>query len=121
MKTGSSILVGLGASIFTIWIVAYQMENGDINAMSMYFVVFLVPITLLILLNGLLLKIASRVERISYQRVLTLIPILICCILIFGEDLNLSFIDGSISFIGIVGIVGIGLTNIIWNIKLQKN
>lgn len=120
MKTGYSILVGLSASIFTIWIVAYHIENGDINAVSMYLVVFLVPIIVLNLFNGLFLEIASRLKRINYQRVLTVIPIIICCLLIFGIDLNLSFIDGSVAFIGIVGIVGIGLTNIIWNAKLQK-
>lgn len=121
METGNYILVGLIASIITILIVTFITEKKDINAMSMYLIVYLVPTIILNVLNGLLLKIATKLKRIKYQRILTLIPIVICFILIFGKELKLLFIDGSISSIGLIGLVGIGLTNVIWNINLQKN
>ena len=121
MKTSAAILFGIAISLLTLGISAFQNEKGDINAISMYFVVFLIPILLLNLLNGLILKIASKQRRLIYKRALSIFPFLICISLILSQNLKLSFIDGSISFLGIIGAFTIGLVNLIWNLKLPKS
>jgi hypothetical protein len=37
MKTGILILIGIILSLMGIWIIAYNNESGDSNAISMYF------------------------------------------------------------------------------------
>ena len=121
MSPSSVILIGLFLSILTIWIVAYNMENGDINAMSMYFVVFLFPAILLVLANGLLINTIQKFDRIKLKRILSMAPIPVMLILALGEEIKIPYLDGSVSFVGIIGLVSIGLTNLIWNVKLSSN
>lgn len=120
MKTRAAISFGIAISLLILGISAFQNEKGDINAMSIYFVVFLIPIFILNLINGLILKIASKQRRLIYKRIVSIFPFLICIILISLQNLKLSFIDGNISFLGIIGALTIGLVNLIWNLKLPK-
>lgn len=118
MATSKVIAMCIVISIFTIWIAAYNIENGDINAMSMYFVVFLFPALIICLANGLLINTAKKLDSKKLKRISSLAPLPLFTIVAFADDLNLSFLDGSIAFIGLIGLVSVGITNIIWNLRL---
>jgi len=120
MKTTHAILLGSILLCFGLYITAYRIEDGNGSAIGMYFVVFLIPALLLALLNGLLLHSAKKMKKISLARLLSMVPVLLLLILTILEEARLSILDGDLSFIGGLGLVAIGLTNVIWNIKLTK-
>jgi len=118
MSTSKVIAMCSVISIFTIWITAYNLENGDVNAMSMYFVVFLFPALIISLGNGLLINTAKKLDSKKLKRIISLAPLPLFTIVAFADDLNLPFLDGSIAFVALIGLVSVGITNIIWNIRL---
>jgi hypothetical protein len=121
MKISSAIVTGLILSLMTLWIISYHKEHGDINAVSMYLVVFLIPTVVLVLLNGLTLELAKRAKTILIKRIISSIPFLICLTIALIGELRIPQLDGSIAFIGLISAISIGVTNITWNIKLRTN
>lgn len=121
MKTSNAIITGLVLSIITLWIIAYYIEHGDINAISMYLVVFLIPTVLLAILNGLALELANRAKTILIKRIISSIPFLICLTIALIGELRIPQLDGNIAFIGLIGAISLGVTNITWNFKLRTN
>lgn len=120
MKTRNALLVSFVLSLLAIWITASMVEDGDVNAVSMYFLVFLGPVMLVLLLNGVVLAVAKRAKSLGLKRWLTAVPILILIVLAFPSDQLIPGVDGSLSFLGGIGTVAVGITNIIWNIKAAE-
>lgn len=112
MKTGILILLGLTLSIIGILLLANNIENGDINAISMYFVVYIVPAIGLSLINGFLLNIfQKRYTKLIQLIILGLLPIGLLIISLFLGNLKMAFIAE-------FGLIGIGTTNLIWITRL---
>lgn len=118
MKTSIAIITGSALSLLTLWVIAFYIEHGDINAMSMYFVVFLIPIILFALLNGLTLERTKKVKNTLVKRIVSSIPMIFCVVIALIGEFRIAQLDGNIGFFGLIGAIGIGLTNFIWNIKL---
>ena len=108
MKTGIIILLGFILSLIGILILANNIEDGDINAVSMYFVVYTIPAIGLSIINGFLLNVfQKRVSELKHLVLYGLIPIGILIISLFLGDLRMSFVAE-------FGLIGIGTTNFIW-------
>jgi ABC-type spermidine/putrescine transport system permease subunit II len=121
MKAKYTILLGLLISLATLFIMAAAEEKGDANAIGMYFVVFLVPVIIIALFNGIFISSLNYQKNRNSKIILSFIPLLFLIILSQMKNLQINFIDGSISFVGLVGAIGIGLTNIIWVLCLFRN
>ena len=52
------------------------------------------------------------------QRIWSFVPLLILAILIL---LDLRLFDANMSFLGTLGLIAFGITNLIWNMKLRKH
>ena len=105
-------------SLVTIGILANRIENGDANAISMYFVVFLIPALILSILNTFYLKLLNKLPNKPFKLILSLLPIIILALLSLKNNLTLPFIDGDLSFIAQVSSIALCLTNVIWVINL---
>jgi hypothetical protein len=119
MKTRNALIISFVLSFMTIWITASMLEDGDVNAISMYFVVFFGPVLLVLLLNGIVLEIARKVQSVAIKRWFTSAPILILTVLTFPSYTPILGVDGSLSFLGMVGLVAVGITNVAWNLHLK--
>ena len=108
MRIVTLILVGLALSFLGLWLHAYINENGDINAMSMYIVVFGLEAIGLAIVNSLFLKfLEKKIEKTSSIIVIGSLPLLPLIVLLFSGIVQLTFI-------GKFGLTGIGITNFIW-------
>lgn len=122
MKTTKEILKSTGILFIVLFIFANKIENGASNAVSMYFVVFTFPLILVSILNGFWLYHISKMNKENKtKRILSFIPILILIILSFMKNIRIPQIDGALAVIGIVGGIGIGINNLIWNYQLKGN
>jgi len=121
MKAKYIILLGLLLSLVTLFIIAAGEENGDANSISMYFVVFLVPVIIVALFNGIFISSLNYQKNRNRKIIFSFIPLALLIILSQLKNIQLNFLDGSISFVGLVGAIGIGLTNIIWILSLFRN
>ena len=101
-------------SPIAILIIGNKIENGDINAASMYLVVFALPTILLIVLNGLYLAVIRNIVSQPTKIVSSLLPPLILMILSFKEDLTFRGIDGNLVFVARVALGFVGITNLLW-------
>lgn len=121
MKLKHIIILGLLISLATLLLAAAKAENGDTNAISMYFVVFLVPVILIAVFNGTFIASLDRQQNRSKKIILSFIPLILMIVLSQLKNIQLNFFDGSISFVGFVGAIGVGLTNMIWVLSLFRN
>lgn len=118
MTNKSVFILGTILSLVTIGILANRIENGDANAISMYFVVFLIPALILSILNTFYLKLLNKLPNKPFKLILSLLPIIILALLSLKNNLTLPFIDGDLSFIAQVSSIALCLTNVIWIINL---
>ena len=118
MTNKSVFILGTILSLVTIAILANRIENGDTNAVSMYFVVFLIPALILSVINTFYLRLLNKLPNKPFKIILSLLPIIILTLLSFKNNLTLPFIDGELSFIAQVTSIALGLTNVIWVISL---
>lgn len=115
MKTGILISIGIALNLVGILIIAQIIENGDINAISMYFLVYGFFAIGIGILNGFYLNLVERKTlNLNYLIGLGILPI--------GTLIGFS-ISGifRLTFIGEFGLVGIGITNLIWIIEQILN
>ena len=116
MKTRTLILIGITLSLIGIWGIAYNIENGDNNAISMYFLVY--GIVAIGILNGIFIKFAERkIQNITSLIGLGILPLGILLGFLISGILRLTFIAK-------FGLFGIGITNLIWIFDLiltEKN
>jgi hypothetical protein len=111
MKTGILILIGIILSLMGIWIIAYNNESGDSNAISMYFLIYGIVAVGIGILNGIFLKFTERKTQNLISIIVTgILPLGI----LFGFLISRIF---RMTFIGEFGLIGIGITNVIWIIE----
>lgn len=121
MKAIHLFFLGLIISLVSLFITAGREEDGDANAISMYFVVFLVPVVILALFNGIFISSLNYQKNRNRKIILSFIPLVLLIILSQLKNIQINSLDGNISFVGLVGAIGIGLTNIIWVLSLFRN
>jgi len=114
MKTKTVILIGFLLSLPVIFVLANIIEQGDTNAVSMYFVVFLIPVLLFALLNGLYIRFISRTTSRIIKVFLSFIPLVILALLSLSKNLTIPAIDGNLTFATRVSAIALGLTNLLW-------
>ena len=108
MKTGILILVGITLSLITLWAIAYYNENGDSNSILMYLLIYSIPAIGLGISNGFFLKFAERKTQNRISLIgLGAIPLGILFGFLFSENFRIEFIAE-------FGLIGIGITNLIW-------
>lgn len=114
MKGKIVFFTGFILSVVITFIFAYQFEQGDINAISMYYVVFLIPILISVILNSLYIYAISKIENKKTKLILSQIPAIILVILSLIKIPRVPQIDGSLNFVAVVGAIALGITNILW-------
>ena len=120
MKTLRISLIGLLLSLLGIYILAAASENGDKNAISMYFVVFLYPTITIVLINGFYLFLLNNLTNKTAKILLSLVPVAILVLLTLKKELVIKGIDGNLVFVTIVTAISLGITNLIWIISVVK-
>lgn len=121
MRILNETLKSIIFSTIALLFIAHNVEKGDINAISMYFIVFIIPIIIVSILNGVWLNLLRNPQfSIVRKRILSLIPILLLILMIFLKGVSLPFFDGAVSFVGILGGIGTGINNLIWNFNLKE-
>jgi hypothetical protein len=108
MKTGILIFIGITLSLIGIWTIAYHIENGDSNAISMYFVIYGIVAIGIGIINGIYLKfVEMKTQSLIYLIGIGLLPIGILLGFLISGNLRMIFI-------GEFGLIGLGITNLIW-------
>jgi hypothetical protein len=120
MKSKKVALIGFLLSLFVIFVLANKIEQGDTNAVSMYFVVFLVPALILAVLNSLYVKTLTKLASKAIKSILCFIPIVVLWLLSLSNSLTIQGIDGNLTFAAKVGAIALGLTNLLWLISMFK-
>jgi hypothetical protein len=109
MKNSMSIILGIFLSIFSIFFVADYYENGDKNAVLMYLIIYSFPLIILSLLNGFALQYAEKKNKLLKIFIFAFLPIS-SIILLFTNDISLRFL-------GTIGIITYGITNMYFYFK----
>lgn len=117
MKTSKAIIVGTTILLTNLIIYAVIVEKGDINTIGLILVIFLIPAIVLGFLNGFFLDLANKRQKMIEKRIWSLIPILLLTILAIAD---FRLLDADMSFLGVLGLVAFGITNLIWNLKLNN-
>ena len=120
MKTLHISLTGLLLSIAGIYIFATITENGDTNAILMYYVVFLWPTVVVAVINGIYLLLLNLLAKKTAKILLSLIPIAILAIHSLKKEWTIKWIDGDLVVVTTVTAIALGLTNLIWIISILK-
>lgn len=120
MKIKTIVLIGCLLSLTVIFFLASGIEQNDTNAISMYFVVFLVPTLILAVLNGLYIQTLNRLTNKAVKAIISLIPIAVLCFLSLSNTLVIPGIDGNLTFVTKVSAIALGLTNILWIVSILK-
>jgi len=121
MKTKSVAILGVILSLVTIFIFANRIENGDMNAVSMYLVVFLIPAIILALLNAFYIHLIDKFSKGPLKIIICFVPILILAFLSFIKNLTIPFIDGDLTFVTTISALALGTTNLFWIISILIN
>jgi hypothetical protein len=121
MKSKTAVIIGFVLSLICMFLYATAVEEGDSNAISMYFVVFFFPVILIVIVNAVYLKALSKVASKIVRCILSAVPTIIFLLLSFREELILPGIDGNLIFVARVETIGIGITNIVWTIATLNN
>jgi len=114
MKTVKIAILGLVLSTIVLYISAYHNEGGDTSAVTMYFVVFLIPVIILAFLNAIYLFLVGKFINGVLKIICGLIPILIFTILSFQKKMVLPYFDANVSFLALISAIGLGITSIVW-------
>jgi hypothetical protein len=116
MKNFASVILSLFLAVVLLVAFAYYGENGDVNAASMYLVVFLGPIILLVGVNGLYLRFLKLVRHKLSRCLLSLLPVIILSILSFKNDILVRGIDGNMVLVMRIGAIALFISNVLWAI-----
>ena len=108
MKIGTLILIGITFSLIGLWTIAYFKESGDSNAILMYFTVYGIVAIGIGIINGFFLKFAEKQKE---KRISLIAFGLLPLGILIGFLLSGIF---RMTFIGEFGLIGIGITNLIW-------
>ena len=114
MNTLRVCIIGLLLSIVGIYILAAITENGDTNAISMYYAVFLLPTIMVVVINFIYLLLLGKMTGKTVKIFLGLVLVMILIILSLKNQLIIQGIDGDLTFVAIITAISIGITNLIW-------
>ena len=121
MKTKSVTILGVILSLVTIFILANRIENGDMNAVGMYLVVFLIPAIILALLNAFYVRFLNKFLKGTLKFIICFIPIAVLTFLSFLKNLTIPFIDGGLTFVATISAIALGITNLVWVMSILIN
>jgi hypothetical protein len=114
MKSKTVVIIGFILSLICMFVYANAIENGDINAVSMYFVVFFLPVVLIVVINAVYLRVLKTIENKIVRTILSLVPPFVFFALSFHEELTLPGLDANLIFVARVAVISIGVTNLTW-------
>lgn len=120
MKGKTVALVGFLVSLVVIFFLANIIEQGDTNAVSMYFLVFSVPALLLAILNGLYVRLLTKLTSRIIKSILCFVPVVLLWLLSLNNSLTIQGIDGNLTFAAKVGAIALGVTNLLYLISILK-
>lgn len=115
MKT---TLLTTSLALLLLGVTAYYYEDGDINTVGMYFMVYTLPIFILVILNNLFLLLfpSSRKGGVK-SMIISLIP----SVLLIGIgslfDLKTGYLDGSLPLLFILTGIATIITNFSWSYR----
>lgn len=121
MKSKTVVIIGILLSLVGIFIQANIIEKGDTNAVSMYFVVFFIPMLILAVLNGLYIRTIARLTNRTMKSILCFLPIAALWLLSLMNSLTIYGVDRNMTFAAKVGAIAFGLTNGFWIISSFKS
>lgn len=107
-------------TLIGLFLKANQIENGDTNAVGMYVVVFLIPIIIVTGANAYILNSSEKLKSTILKRFISLIPILLLLLISQVKGIGVYLFDADISFLGKIGFVTIGITNLVWNVAISN-
>tara|TARA_B100000949_G_scaffold229849_1_gene239367 strand:- start:538 stop:906 length:369 start_codon:yes stop_codon:yes gene_type:complete len=112
MEKRTIIIIGFLFCIIGIFISPLLYKNTQYGEIFFLIMLYIIPALILAILNGFLLQLTDQKMRTLTLKILIgLIPLLILTIVAIGKE-------SPIQFIATFGIIGIGITNLIWIIKL---
>ncbi len=114
MKIRYVFIIGILLSLVTMTVLANRSEHGDINAMSMYFVVFLMPVLLMVVLNTVFIWGISTLKNPTIKLILSFLPLCIFILICLKGNLTIPSIDGNLVFVALTEAIAIGITNLLW-------
>ncbi len=120
MKIKTVFIIGLILSLIALIILANKEEGGDINAISMYFVVFLIPVLLIVGLNTIFIKFISTFKNRFLKILISFLPLAIFIVLCQFKNLTIPLIDGNLLFLALTAAIAIGITNILWVVGVYQ-
>lgn len=120
MKTIEVTVFAFVLSLTSLYLIANRIEGGDVNAILMYFVVFLIPIIILIVLNSYFIRYLTKIQNKVLKFALSFIPLIILFILSQMKGVTTSFFDGDLTLVGTVGSISIGAANFFWALVSLK-
>ena len=113
MRNWKLLLLGVIFSLLALFGYSSQLENGNTNAISMYFITYLMPVLLLPFLNTFYIKRISIIKNKWIKVILSFFPVV--CLLLIGESTS---IDEKLPFIARVGAIAIIFTNAFWIVSV---
>lgn len=112
MERHTNTIIGFLFCIIGIFIAPLLYENHPYGEIFFLIMLYFIPALILAILNGILLRlIEQKARNLSLKVGIGFIPLLILALLAIGKE-------SPIQFISTFGIIGIGITNLIWTIKL---
>ncbi len=99
-------LIGLVITVVCLLTIAAELENGDVNAMSMYWLVFLAPSVTPVIVNGFWLKFLTKQRRSLVKVIGSILPIVVLVLL--------TVMDHNMRFPAMVSGISTAIVNVIW-------
>tara|TARA_R110002049_G_scaffold284475_1_gene465055 strand:+ start:368 stop:790 length:423 start_codon:yes stop_codon:yes gene_type:complete len=115
MERRTIIIIGFLFCLIGIFIGPLFYENTQYGEIFFLLIIYPIPALILATLNGYLLRFSElKTQNLILKIGIAIIPILIMILLAIGKE-------SPIQFVATFGIIGIGITNLIWITKLTKN
>ena len=113
MNFGKLLGINIIISLIELLVIAYINENGDSSAMSMYLVVFLIPI-IISFLYALYIEIVKKMNSINLKIRISFFPIIVLLIIAMTDNISINIIDGDLNLLFLIETFSVGITNLIW-------
>ena len=114
MERRTIIIIGFLFCLIGIFIGPLFYENTQYGEIFFLLIIYPIPALILAMVNGYLLWFTElKTQNLILKIGIGLIPILIMILLAIGKE-------SPIQFIATFGIIGIGITNLIWITKLTR-
>lgn len=106
-------------SLLTLYVLAYNSQNGDGGTIGLMFGVYFGPILICIAFYVLFIKMLQYISSLKLKITLSFIPLLMFLAVASGILLRTHPYSYAVSFVGIVSSISIGIANFIWSIYLN--